>query len=456
MRSGTGRVGRDLTQGSVFKLLITFAIPIMLTGMIQQLYSIVDLMIIGQYVGSVGTVAVSTGGELADFVTPVASAFAMAGQIYIAQLAGAGEHGKLKKAAGTLITMMLFMSIAFAVFTFVFRIQILHALNCPEEAFSPATSYMLITALGMPFIFGYNAVCGLLRGMGESQRPLMFVAVAATVNIFLDVLLVAVFHMGAAGTAIATVCSQMGSFLAAYLFMYHRREQFDFKVSFSYFKVDKEAMRIILTLGIPQLVRSIAVHGSMIWVKANINSYGLIYSSTYSIGNKIEKFVLLFSQGVTSASGAMIGQNLGAKKQDRVRKTLLTTLTVTLCIAAVGICLFLTIPRQLYLLFTIDTAVADFGVTFLRIMCVGCVVTTVAGTFKALATGSGAVKLCFMMGIMDGVCRILVSLLFLYVLHQGPQSFYWGAALCEFVPFLMCFTYFISGKWKTQKLLSER
>ncbi|WP_455436205.1 MATE family efflux transporter [Hungatella hathewayi] len=456
MRSGTGRVGRDLTNGSIFKLLITFAIPIMLTGMIQQLYSIVDLMIIGQYVGSVGTVAVSTGGELADFVTPVASAFAMAGQIYIAQLAGASEHDKLKKAAGTLITMMLAMSLFFAVFTFLFRIQILHMLNCPEEAFSEATSYMLITAIGMPFIFGYNAVCGLLRGMGESQRPLLFVAVAATVNVVLDILLVAVFHMGAAGTAIATVCSQMGSFLAAYLFMYHRREQFDFKLSLSYFTVDRESMRIILTLGIPQLVRSIAVHGSMIWVKANINSYGLIYSSTYSIGNKIEKFVLLFSQGVTSASGAMIGQNLGAKKQDRVRKTLLTTLCVTLSIAFIGICLFLTIPHQLYLLFTIDETVADYGITFLRIMCVGCVVTTVAGTFKALATGSGAVKLCFMMGIMDGVCRILVSLLFLYIFNQGPNSFYWGAALCEFIPFLMCFTYFISGKWKTQKLLSER
>jgi Na+-driven multidrug efflux pump len=109
--ASTGRVGRDLTQGSIFKLLSSFAVPIMLTGMVQQLYSMTDLAIIGQFVGSTGTVGVSTGGELADFVTPVASAFAMAGQIYIAQLAGAGEREKLKKAVGTLITLMLGLSV---------------------------------------------------------------------------------------------------------------------------------------------------------------------------------------------------------------------------------------------------------------------------------------------------------------------------------------------------------
>jgi putative MATE family efflux protein len=333
--------------------------------------------------------------------------------------------------------------------TMVFHVQILQLLNCPEEAWSEAVNYMMITALGMPFIYGYNAVSGVLRGMGESQRPLLFVVVAATINIFLDLFLVVVIPMQAAGTAIATVASQIGAFVAAYLYMYKRREQFDFKLSFSYFKVDKPALRIILKLGIPQLVRSITVHGCMLWVKANVNSFGLLSSSTYSIGNKIEKFVLLFEQGVTSAAGAMIGQNLGARKQDRVRKTIMATLLFALALTTVGAVLFLTIPTQLYRVFTVDQDVCQLGIVFLRIMTFGCFVTTISGTFKALATGAGAVKLCFMLGIMDGVSRVVIDLILTMGLGMGVEGFYWGDALCELVTFAMAFTYFISGKWKT-------
>ena len=115
---------------------------------------------------------------------------------------------------------------------------------------------MIITALGVPFIFGYNAVCGVLRGMGESKRPLYFIMIAATVNIVMDILLVAVFRMEAAGTAIATILSQFGSFAAAFYYLYKHKEQFDFELKLSYFKMKWEPLKLILILGIPQMVRS--------------------------------------------------------------------------------------------------------------------------------------------------------------------------------------------------------
>lgn len=447
------RVGRDLTVGPIMPMLLSFAAPMVLATVIQQIYGMVDLAIIGKFVGSIGTVGVSTGGELSDVMTPIASSFSMAGQIYIAQLVGAKETDRTKSAIGTLLTMMSVVALIFTTAAVVFYRQILEALNCPEEAFSAAASYMLITAAGMPFIFGYNAICAILRSMGESKRPLMFVLVAATVNIFLDLLLVVVIPLEAAGTAIATVASQIGAFAAAFSYLYKRREQFGIRLERSYFRVNSHDFFVIIKLGIPQMIRTMSVQGSMLWVKANINAYGLIVSSTYSVGNKIEKFINIFIQGVDGAGGAMIGQNLGAKKTDRVYGIMKNMFIISLLVGAAGSVLFLTCPTFLYSLFTSDQAVVEYGRVFLRIMALGCIVVGFSGAAKSISTGAGAAGLSLIIGVLDGVTRIAVCLIAFHIFRQGQESYFWGAALCQLIPGIVAFTYFISGKWKTKKLL---
>lgn len=450
------KVGRNLTEGPILKTLLIFAVPIVLTNLIQQLYSMVDLMVIGQYAGSIGTVGVSVGGEMADLVMPAATAFATAGQIYIAQLAGAQDTRRIKETIGTLITITLLISLACAIVAVGLHTPILNLLNCPQEAFSEASSYMIITAVGMPFIFGYNAVCGVLRGMGESKRPMYFILVAAVINIFLDIVLVAVFKMGAAGTAIATVMSQLGSFGAAFYYMYRHKEQFDFELKLSYFKMNRSALRVIMVLGIPQLVRSMFVRFSMLWVNSNINSYGLVISATNSVGTKINKFLEVYVQGIDTAAGAMIGQNLGAKKQERAKKIVWTTLVCCLFFATLCTCLALFCPQFIFAIFTTDAAVIEMGAVYMGIMILHFYMSAVTGTFQAMVTGCGFVSLGFIIGILDGViCRIGFSLLFVYVLNQGALGYWWGTAFARTLPGLLCFAYFISGKWKTRKLLSE-
>ena len=193
---------------------------------------------------------------------------------------------------------------------------------------------MIITALGYPFIFGYNAICGVLRGMGESKRPLIFILIAAAINIVLDIVLVAVFRLDAAGTAIATALSQMGSCVAAFIFLWKRREHFDFELKPSYFRMDKEILAVLIRLGIPQVVRSMFVRIGMLWVNANANSFGLVVSATNSVGNKLQKFLEVFVQGIDTASASMVGQNLGAKKIDRAGKTTLCTYIAATCCAS--------------------------------------------------------------------------------------------------------------------------
>lgn len=143
-------VGTNLTEGPIMRTLISFAIPIVLTNLVQQLYSLVDVIVIGQFVGNIGTVGVNTGGEVADLVTPVATAFSTAGQIYIAQLVGSRNDKRIKETVGTLLSFMLLVSVVIGIGTIVFAEQILHLLNCPAEAMEQAVSYMVITALGFP------------------------------------------------------------------------------------------------------------------------------------------------------------------------------------------------------------------------------------------------------------------------------------------------------------------
>lgn len=451
------RAGMDLTEGPIFKTLIVFAVPIVITSIVQLLYGMVDLIIIGQYCGSVGTVGVSTGGEISDLMTPIASAFSTAGQIYIAQLAGAKDHRRIQDTIGTLLTLMLAISAVTTVSTLLFHRTFLGLLNCPSEAVEQATDYMMITALGMPFVFGYNAICGVLRGMGESKRPLLFVSVAATVNIVTDYLFVAVFHMEAAGAAIATVLSQIGSCAAAFFFLYKRRDQFGFHPTLSYFRIQKQPALVLIKLGLPMLVRILAVQYSMLWVKSNINSYGLVVSATNSVGSKLERFLNVYVQGVDGAAGAMIGQNLGAKNYDRTRRIVFITLRCTMLLAVFSSALALFLPRPLLRLFTPDPEVIEFGVVYLRIMVAAYFISAFTNPFKALVTGAGEVGLGLFVGILDGViCRIGISLICVYLLHLGAVGYFWGTALCQLLPGFVCLGYFLSGKWKAKKLLAER
>ena len=452
----TRKVGLDLTEGPLAKSLLVFASPIVLAALIQQLYSVVDLIIIGQYMGNTGTVGVSTGGEVADMVTPIATAFSTAGQIYIAQLIGAKKTEGVKSAIGSLLTLMMLLSLSFAAVSLVFVRGILTLLHCPEEAFSQAVNYQIITAIGIPFIFGYNAVCGILRGMGESKAPMTFILIAAVSNIVLDLLFVMVFQWEAAGTAIATVLAQLASFLAALLFLLRHKEQFGFVLKLSYFRANRHDLKIICSLGIPQAIRSSLVRLSMFWVNAQVNSFGLVISSVNSIGNKLQKFLDIFSSSIAQASAAMIGQNLGAGKKERAGRVVWVTLGSCLCIALAISALIVAFPRFAFGVFTQDEEVLAMADLYLKILVAHFIWSAVVSAFQSMVIGSGYASMNFAVGILDGiVCKIGLGILFGYAMKMGAVGFFIGTAWSRAIPAMICFTYYISGKWKTRKLLTE-
>ena len=198
------------------------------------------------------------------------------------------------------------------------------------------------------------------------------------------------------------------------------------------------------------------VRVGMLWVNANVNSYGLVVSTTNSVGNKLQKFLEVFVQGIDTASASMIGQNLGAKKIDRAGKTTICTVVLTLICACVSSFICLAIPHVIFRAFTKDSAVIDLGVTFLRIFIVHFFASAITGSFQAMVTGCGFVELGFLIGLFDGlICKIGFGLLFTRVFDMGYQGIWWGVACSRIIPGLICVAYYLSGKWKTKKLLTE-
>lgn len=454
---GKKRVGMDLTEGNILKLLIRFAIPLLLANLLQQLYNAVDMMVIGHYVGSAGTVGVSSGGEVATLVTFLATAFGSAAQIYVAQLYGAKDQKSISETIGTSLVFMALLSLFCAVVSIVFCDVFLDWLNCPQEALGQARSYMIVVSFGLPFIFGYNAVCGILRGMGEAKRPLLFVAVAAVANVLMDVLFVAVIPLEATGTAIATVTSQVSSFLAAVIFLYKKKEHFHLDFSLKGMRIHGHHLKVLLELGIPLASQSALIHGTQIVCSSHVNAFGLVASATNSIGNKVQKLINVFTMSVRSGAGAMIGQNLGAGKVERVRKITYTTMALATCFSAVAALIAIFFPRQAYALFTTDPEVIEFGVTYLRINLIVFVIAPIQSSFGAVVTGSGFTNLSFLTGVLDGVIlRLGISFLFAYTLNMGVVGFFYGNALARLGPMIINSAYFFSGKWKTRKLLVNK
>ena len=450
------RVGTDLTEGNITKVLLLFAFPLLLSNIIQQLYNTVDLIIIGQYMGSTGTVGVSTGGEAASMFTFVSMGFASAGQIYVSQLYGRHDHARIQEAIGTLLTFMGIISAAAMLLSLVLCDPILRLMNTPAEAFEQAHNYMMITAVGLPFVFGYNAVCSILRGMGESRRPLVFIIIAAISNIIMDVLLVVVFRLEAAGTAIATILAQFASFAASVVFMFRKREHFGFDFRLKSWIIRKEPFLIYLRLGIPLTLHSIFIHFSQIFCNSLINGYGLIPSACNSVGNKITRFANILMNSITQASGTMIGQNLGAGKFDRVQKTVRVSITFSYAICVMNCLLSVLVPRFVYSIFTKDQAVIEMGVLFLRINLITFILSAWMGPFGAVVTGTGNSKINFIAGMLDGVIlRIGISLLCAYVFHMEVYGFFLGNALARLAPCTIYAWYYFSGRWKTHRLLKE-
>ncbi len=439
----------DLTQGNVVKLLLIFSAPLFVSNVLQSVYNIVDMIVIGHVVGGTGMSAVSTGGNVLNLLMFLAMGFSSAGQILIAKYVGENDRDSIKKVIGSMFTLLLSMSVAMSVICYLIRDTILRLVNTPPEAYQYTMDYTIICIFGLIFIYGYNIVSAILRGMGDSKRPFYFVAVATVVNLILDIVFVAFLDMAAMGAALATVIGQAVSFFYSLIYLYQKRESFGFDFNPKSFIPDKRISGRIFALGIPMALQSAAIHISLTVVAAWVNIFGVVSSAIAGIYGKLGAVMGTMSNSTTTAAASMVGQNLGAKKYKRVPTILFWAMGISAIMAAVcSIALYL-FPEQLFLLFTEDMSVvsAAFIIILPSILnFFGCAARTFA---FGIINGSGNAKLNLAIALFDGmISRIGIAYLLGFVLDWGPFGFWMGDAIAGYVPLLIGGIYFLSGRWK--------
>lgn len=447
-----GKVIRDFTSGPIAKQLIIFSAPLFLSNTLQIVYNMVDMVVVGHYAGSAGLSAISVGGDVSNFFTMIAMAFSNAGSVIIAQLLGAKQKEKIGTFIGTLFTFLFAVALGLSVLGIVFTEPILKLMNTPAEAWNSAIAYSRICMAGMVFIYGYNIVSAVLRGLGDSKHPFMFIAFAACMNIVLDLLFVIVLNMGAAGAALATVLSQTFSFIMAIIFLTKNRKNLGIDINRHCFAVDKDSLKVLLNLGIPMALKQSSVSVTKLFVNSYINSFGVTISAVSGVGHKLNTIANLFSNATNTAGAAMVGQNIGAEKYRRVPKILVSVFTITaICCLGLGIVMYFW-PSEVFALFTSDESVIEKSVEFLPVALICFAACATRSPSNALINGTANYKVNYAVAIMDGiVMRVGLSLLFGLGLHQGYLGFWYGDAFAGFTPFVIASVYYLSGKWKTRK-----
>ena len=440
---------RDMTQGPVVPLLVRFALPLFVSNALQAVYNLVDMVVVGNYIGKAGMSAVSIGGDLLHLLTFVAMGFCSAGQVIIARAVGEKRPEDIQKTIGTMFSFLLSVSLGISLVCFLLRQDVLRWLNTPAAARAYAMDYLVTCVCGLVFIYGYNIVSAILRGMGDSKRPFLFIAVAAVLNMVLDVLFVKYLHMEVFGAALATVIGQGVSFLVSLVYLYRRRESFGFDFRLRSFRVDGPAFRRLLALGIPMAIQAAAINLSKILLMSWINLFDVTYSALAGIFNKINTMCGVISQSFTTAGSTMVGQNLGARKYRRVKGTLLTILLIGLGFAAAFTAVMLLWPQGVYGLFTPDPDVLGLASVLTWPIILNFFGAATRSVAFSLINGSGKARLNLAVAVIDGmISRVGLAALLGFALRWDCFGFWMGDALAGFMPLLIGGVFYLSGRWR--------
>ena len=450
-------MARDLTQGSVTKLLLVFAFPLLLSNLLQTFYNMVDMMVIGKFVGKTGLSAVAIGGDIMQLILFLAMGFSNAGQVILSQYIGAGDQKRVRGTIGTMFTMILGCAVVLTVVGVLVLDKALELMNTPAECFRDARTYALTCIIGMVFMYGYNLVSAIMRGMGDSKRPFLFIAVATFVNLILDLVFVALFRMGPFGAALATVIGQSVSFIWAIIYLYRRKEAFGFDFKLRSFRPDMEVVPRLVKLGLPMCLQGAAISISMLFVNSYINAYGVVAVAVTGIGNRLSHITSVVTQALSTAGSSMIGQNIGAEKYDRVPRIIGVSWVIDMAFALLLSLLTIFFPRAIFGIFNSDPEVLEMAMTYIPVAVLLYFGFAMRSPLFALINGSGNAKLNLTVGLLDGVvCRVGLALLLGVAMSMGIMGFWLGNALAGYVPFFIGGAYYLTGRWKSRQLIESK
>lgn len=431
-----------LTEGSIGKGLILFALPYLFSCFMQTFYGMADLFIVGIFNGSETTSAVSIGSQVIHMLTVIIVGLAMGATVEIGRSVGAKNEEETSKMIGTTIVLFSIFAVMLTILLLLCADGITDIMLTPKEAVSETKIYLKICFAGVPFITMYNIISSIFRGVGDSKRPMYFVAIACVVNIVLDFLFIGAFHMGAAGAALGTVFGQAVSSIIAFFVI--QKVGLGFKISRKDIRLDKIIMSHILQVGAPISVQDGLIQVAFIVITVIANSCGLIASSSVGIVEKLIGFMFLVPSAFLSAISTITAQNMGAKKPQRATKALHYGLMITVCWGCLCALYCQVFPHTLVGLFTKDNAVLLAGCEYLRSYSFDTIFAAVHFCFSGYFCGDQKSIISFVHNI---IAIILVRVPGAYFASRiFPATLYpmgWAAPIGSLLSAIICAAFYI-------------
>lgn len=441
---------KDLTTGKEGSLIFYFAVPMLFGNVFQQLYNVVDSIIVGQYLGKEALAAVGSCFPIIFLLISLIIGIATGTTILIAQYFGAKDFKSIKRCIDTMYISLFFASFIITALGLIFGEKVFELLKMPAELFPQTKLYLNIYLLGIITFFGFNGTSAVLRGLGDSKTPLYFLIISSVLNIILDLLFIVVFKWGIAGAATATIISQGFAFIAAiiYLNKYHKI----INISFRNIEFDKSILIKTLKIGLPTGFQQSFVALGMMALLRIVNDFGTSAIAAYTVGSRIVSFITMPALDFSSALSTFVGQNIGANKLNRVKKGFLASLLMISIISVSITIIVMLFASNIMAIFSPDSEVIKIGTSYLMIVSAFFIFFSTMFIIQGLLRGVGDTLIPMFITL---IALWFIRIPFSYFLSQkiGLNGIWWGIPIAWFISFLLSYIYYLTGKWKTKVVI---
>lgn len=441
----------DLTGGGITKTLIRFALPFLGSSLLQFLYGVVDMIVVGQFSDAAGVTAVNNSGQVMQLVTSFICGVATGGTVLLGQYIGAKKHREAGETVGSMIYLFAGVAAVITVLVLLLDNGIISLLHVPAEAVAPARAYLRICGIGTVFIVGYNVVSAILRGIGDSKRPMYFIAISCILNIFGDLLLVGYFHLGAAGAAVATVAAQAVSFLCALVTLY--RSGLPFPIGR---KPDSQKLGKVMQLGVPVAFQDMLTTLSFIIITVVVNLIGLSQSAAVGVVERIIGFSMVIPVAFMSALSVFAAQNIGAGQQERAKKGMYVSILISFGLTLILFLIMQFMPETLMALFTPDAEVIYHGSLYLHTYSIDALMVCFVFCLNGLFSGCGHTGFT-LFNCLFSTFAVRVPLVILFAMQPGVTMLQIGIAapVASLVQIVIQLIYYRTGRWTKPILARE-
>ena len=444
-----------MTEGTPWKHTLRFAMPVLAGSILQQLYNTVDTIVAGRFAGQSALAAVGTTGAFSFLFLSLALGFSAGAGVIVAQRYGAKDMEGVRRAASTGILMLLGMGILTTIIAMVLaRPAFVHFINVPTEILGMSMTYFLIFAGGLIFQFAYNIFSSLLRAVGDSAATLYFLLISSVVNVILDILFVAVFRWGVAGTAIATVISQIASAVTAYAYMTKKYPIFRFKLKD--YTWSGQIAKQTLKIGFPIALQTAVVSIGLTFIQRAVNDFGETMTASYTVAMRIEMYLNLPGNAFQTTLATYTGQNIGAGRIDRVKKGLWQTFGFSFGITLVIALLIRLFTGSIVHVFGLNDAAAALCTQHLRATAfINLLLNAYFLVFGVFQGSNHVVPPAIIAFLVLGI-RVAATFALRYSSLFGQTIIWWNGLFGFGVGFIVTWSYYFSGRWEKNSVIAYK